>query len=130
MKRFLNKGFFATIPALSILLTSFYFIFTSSFLFDDWGSLLTASGSYGDSLDNWKEIWAIRPLSWVTIPAIIGIFGNNAILYFSLNSSLFLASVLILGLSLSSILSRNLIFELSFSFEHNLHNSGSHSRDQ
>ena len=110
MKRFLNKGFFATIPALSILLTSFYFIFTSSFLFDDWGSLLTASGSYGDSLDNWKEIWAIRPLSWVTIPAIIGIFGNNAILYFSLNSSLFLASVLMLGLSLSSILSRNLIF--------------------
>ena len=110
MKRVLNKGYFATIPALFILLTSFYFIFTSSFLFDDWGSLLTASGSYGDSLDNWKEIWAIRPLSWVTIPVIIGVFGNNAILYFSLNSFLFLASVLMLAFSLSSILSRNLIF--------------------
>jgi hypothetical protein len=110
MKRVLEKSFFATIPVLFILLTSYYFILTSSFLFDDWGSLLTANGSYGDSLDNWEEIWAIRPLSWVTIPAIIGFFGNNAILYFSLNSSLFLASVLMLGFSLSSILSRNLIF--------------------
>ena len=110
MKKVLDKSFFATIPALFILLISFYFILTSSFLFDDWGSLLTANGSYGDSLNNWEEIWAIRPLSWVTIPAIIGVFGNNAILYFSLNSSLFLASVLMLGFSLSSILSRNLIF--------------------
>ena len=110
MKRVLEKSFFATIPVLSILLTSFYFILTSSFLFDDWGSLLTANGSYLDSLHNWEEIWAIRPLSWVTIPAIIGFFGDNAILYFSLNSSLFLVSVLMLGFSLSSILSRNLIF--------------------
>ena len=110
MKRVLEKRFLATIPVLFILLTSFYLILTSSFLFDDWGSLLTANGSYLDSLHNWEEIWAIRPLSWVTIPAIIGFFGNNAILYFSLNSSLFLASVLILGLSLSTILSRNLIF--------------------
>lgn len=110
MQRVLEKRFFATIPALFILLTSFYFILTSSFLFDDWGSLLTANGSYLDSLHNWEEIWAIRPLSWITIPAIIGFFGNNAILYFSLNSSLFLASVLMLGFSLSSILSRNLIF--------------------
>ena len=110
MKRVLEKRFLTTIPVLFILLTSFYFILTSSFLFDDWGSLLTANGSYLDSLHNWEEIWAIRPLSWVTIPAIIGFFGNNAILYFSLNSSLFLASVLMLGFSLSSILSRNLIF--------------------
>ena len=110
MKRVLEKRFVTTIPVLFILLISFYFILTSSFLFDDWGSLLTANGSYLDSLHNWKEIWAIRPLSWVTIPAIIGFFGNNAILYFSLNSSLFLASVLMLGFSLSSILSRNLIF--------------------
>ena len=110
MKRVLEKRFFATIPVLFTLLTSFYLILTSNFLFDDWGSLLTANGSYLDSLHNWEEIWAIRPLSWVTIPAIIGFFGNNAILYFSLNSSLFLASVLILGLSLSTILSRNLIF--------------------
>lgn len=110
MKSVLEKRFFTTIPVLFILLTSFYFILTSSFLFDDWGSLLTAKGSYLDSLHNWEEIWAIRPLSWVTIPAIIGFFGNNAVLYFSLNSSLFLASVLMLGFSLSSILSRNLIF--------------------
>ena len=110
MKRVLEKRSLTTIPVLFILLTSFYFILTSSFLFDDWGSLLTANGSYLNSLHNWEEIWAIRPLSWVTIPAIIGFFGNNAILYFSLNSSLFLASVLILGLSLSTILSRNLIF--------------------
>ena len=114
MKRFLDKGFFATIPALFTLLISFYFILTSSFLFDDWGSLLTANGSYGDSLDNWEEIWAIRPLSWVAIPAIINVFGNNAILYFSLNYSLFLASVLMLGYSLSTILSRNLIFLFLF----------------
>lgn len=110
MKRVIEKNFITTIPVLFILLASFYLILTSSFLFDDWGSLLTANGSYVDSLQNWKEIWAIRPLSWVSIPAIIGVFGNNAILYFTLNSSLFLVSVLMLGFSLSSILSRNLIF--------------------
>jgi hypothetical protein len=110
MQRIFDKGFFVIIPSLFILVTSFYLILTSSFLFDDWGSLLTANGWYGDSLANWEEIWAIRPLSWVAIPAIINLFGNSAILYFVLNSSLFLASVLILGLSLSRIFSRNLIF--------------------
>jgi hypothetical protein len=110
MQRIFNKGFFVIIPSFFILVTSFYLIITSSFLFDDWGSLLTAKGSYGDSLANWEEIWAIRPLSWVVIPAIINVFGDNAILYFVLNSSFFLASVLILGLSLARIFSRNLIF--------------------
>jgi hypothetical protein len=110
MQRIFNKGFFLIIPSFFILVTSFYLILTSSFLFDDWGSLLTANGSYGDSIANWEEIWAIRPLSWVAIPAIINVFGNYAILYFVLNSSFFLASVLILGLSLARIFSRNLIF--------------------
>ena len=110
MQRIVDKGFFVILPSLIILVTSFYLILTSTFLFDDWGSLLTANGSYGDSLANWEEIWAIRPLSWVAIPAVINVFGDNAILYFALNSSLFLVSVLILSLSLSRIFSRNLIF--------------------
>jgi len=110
MNRILDKGFPALIPSLIILLTSFYLVLTSNFLFDDWGSLLTANGSYKDSLANWAEIWAIRPLSWVVIPAIINTFGNISILYFLLNSSLFLVSILILCISLSRVLSRKLIF--------------------
>lgn len=93
-----------------MLVISFIFILNSQFLFDDWGSILTASSSYKDSLGNWMNIWAIRPLSWVTIPAIIQLFGANATLYFLLNSFLFLFSISLITKSFSNILGRSFSF--------------------
>ena len=98
------------LPSYLILIISFIFILNSQFLFDDWGSVLTASSSYKDSLNNWVNIWAIRPLSWVTIPAVIQLFGSNATLYFLLNSFLFLFSILLITKSLSILLGQNLRF--------------------
>lgn len=77
----------------------------SGFIFDDWGSILTASSGYLQSIQNWTPIWLIRPLSLIILPAIISFFGSLASAYFLLNFLLIYFSLYMLVLSLKDYMS-------------------------
>ncbi len=76
----------------------------SGFLFDDWGSILTASAGYIQGIQNWCSIWLIRPLSLIVLPGIITLFGSNPAAYFILNSSIIFFSTRLIAYSLNRYL--------------------------
>ena len=46
------------------------------FMVDDWGQLGHQSSLF-EHITSWKELWAYRPISWITMPTIVHMLRDN-----------------------------------------------------
>jgi len=74
MSKLLNRIIYLPLVASIIII-----ILLTNFLMDDWGQL-GGGLTYRQQVSDWTDLWAFRPISWVTIPGLVHALRDSYVL--------------------------------------------------